>query len=75
MASCILVHIGSGNGLLSDSTKLLPEPMLLIYPTINEALQQSFASSFIDSVQEMHPYYEFENYIFKSDVTLRRVNE
>ena len=28
MATQILVNIGSGNGLLPDSTKPLPEPML-----------------------------------------------
>ena len=28
MATQILVNIGSGNGLLADSTKPLPEPML-----------------------------------------------
>ena len=31
MSSKILVKIGSGNGLLPDGTKLLPEPMLSYY--------------------------------------------
>ena len=54
----ILVNIGSGNGLLPDGTKPLPEPMLTIHPS-------SLGIHLREISQEMPQisiFGEFENY-------------
>ena len=55
MATEILVNIGSGNGLLHDGTKPLPEPML----TDHEWSSVTFI------LGQFHKRCLFENYIFK----------
>ena len=66
MALEILVNTGSGNGLLPDGTKPLPEPML--YIIISKVLWHSFECNFT-KFEDTNQYNKIEDYIFK--ITLR----
>ena len=57
MATEIWVNAGSGNGLLRDGTKPLPEPMLT-----NEVLWHSPDSNFIENTLDIYRWNEFEIY-------------
>ena len=59
MATIILVNVGSGNGLLPDSTKPLPGPVL---NTIIKAQWNSPESHFTASAQDIFLQNYFENY-------------
>ena len=58
----IWVNIGSGNGLLPDGTKPLPEPMLTCH-------QLSFVTfpegGFTEDAYDIYAWYQFQNYWFK----------
>ena len=60
MMSEILVNIGSGNGLLADGTKLLPETMLLLL-----SMWDLHESNFAGNTHDINRYDELENYIFR----------
>ena len=60
------ISLGLGNGLLSDGTKSLPEPML---PIISEVLWHSPESNFTASAQTSILHDEFENCTFEITVT------
>ena len=73
MASKILVNIGSGNGLVPDGTKPLPEPMLTyhhasgIYPSGPLVHHKSYVYL---NTQDMKPQIVFAIYKFKSQLHL-----
>ena len=54
-----LVYIGSGNDLLPDGSKSLPEPIL-----IDEVLRHTLHSNFKASAQAAILYNECKNYTF-----------
>ena len=62
MVLCTLVHIDSGNGLVTDGTKPLPEPMLT-YPY--GFFWRSSKADFSENAQDIRPWYESENYKIK----------
>ena len=68
MATYIWVNFGSGNSLLPDGTKPLPEPSWLL---INEVLGHSHEINFT-SAQATILYNEFEDYTFKIIATSSR---
>ena len=60
MMSLILVNNGSGNGLLPDGTKPLPEPMLSI--DISAVLCHLPEGNFTEKAQANYLWYNFEDY-------------
>ena len=58
MATKVLVNTGSGNGLLPDGTKPLPEQYWLIS---SEVLLIIHLGNFRGSAEDIYPWYEFEN--------------
>ena len=54
----IWLNIDSGNGLLPDGTKPLPEPMLIYHQWV---LWYSREGNFIGNAQDIYPWYD-ENY-------------
>ena len=65
-----MLNIDSGNGLMPDGNKPLPEPMLELM--ISEVLWYSFQGIFIGNAQEIYPWYEFKNYLFKMTAPSRK---
>ena len=55
----IWVNMDSGNGLLSDGTKPLPEPVLTIHQW---GLQHLSEGNLKGNVQDIYDWYEFEKY-------------
>ena len=53
------VNIGSGNGLLPDSTKPLPEPLLTNHQWGSVAFPET---NFTECTQDMNSQNEFEKY-------------
>ena len=68
----ILVHIGSGNGLLPDGTKPLPEPMLTNHQWTLVAL---INDEYHINAQDFYLWYKFGKYSFKLHMHLLRANE
>ena len=68
----IWVNIGSGNGLLPDGTKPLPEPMLTCHQW---SFVFSLYNSFTGSAWDISSWYKFENYNFEITATFPRANE
>ena len=73
MATYIWVNSGSGNGLLPDGTKPLPEPMLI--SLIGEIMWHSPESNFTASAQATILYHEFKNDVFKITANFPGANE
>ena len=69
MATEILDNIGSGNGLLPDGTKPLPEPMLTYHH------KGSVAFAFVGIALDISSKYEFEKDILKIIFKSPRANE
>ena len=61
MVTQIWVSIGSGNGLLPDGAKPLPEPMLIFVTEVQLHLPNT---NFTDSAQATNLYDEFESSTF-----------
>ena len=65
MATEIWVNIGTGNGMLPDDTKPLPEPMLTSNQCGSVASWQPFESIFTASAKATILYNVFENHTFE----------
>ena len=68
MATRIWVNIGSGNGLVPDVTKSLPEPMLACYQWGSVAFTREAVSNFTVSAQPTTLHCEFKNDTYKITV-------
>ena len=68
MATEIWINIGSGNGLLPDGTKPLPEPML----TYHQSSPVAFTWGQFHTKCSIYPWHEFENHQFKVTATFPR---
>ena len=70
MVTQFWVNIGTGNGLLSDSTKPLPEPILTPHnDLISEVLWHSLKRNFTVSSLAPVLHNKLENHAFKIAVT------
>ena len=74
MSSWILVSIGSGNGLLPDGTKPIPEPMLINHQWGHVAFTWSSQGSFAGNAKNIYPWYEFVMYVFHKMFCIQKIN-
>ena len=72
MALEIWVNTGSGNHLLPDDTKSLPEPMLTDKVTINKMLWHSFQDDIDVNIQDSNPQFVFTIHKFEIRATSPR---
>ena len=70
-ASSIMVNIGSGNGLLPDGTKPLPEPMLTYH--LSEVQWQSPEGNLTRDTSAISCWKQLENYLDKMSSKSPRV--
>ena len=68
MVTKIQVNIGSGNGLLPDGTKPLPEPMLTNHQGSH---QRAIWPNLIGNAEDVYPWKEFKYHYHKTS-NLRR---